>query len=267
MRGGSILFRRCNRSPPLRRGSQLPLRCWPGCRSLSLSASELRSNSHLSLRRWRIYLRPPVRRCCGISPLRRRRSAQFPVRGRLICRRLFLSTSELRSNSSFPVLGGSPSLPSLDRGLPPTFFTLLGLTWLRPSRGPPIPVLVPVPLPLPSLPVSSKLRIRNPMVSRRQMAIVRRKLDQRPGHPGRFNIHPRSVIRIGPIPATFIGTVPVSVKKQNAHINIRDQVNISPGDYDHGRRIMKDHGWKPDVNLDPCSKRRVLYSPDDHKHP
>jgi hypothetical protein len=74
-------------------------------------------------------------------------------------------------------------------------------------------------------------------------AIVRRQFYEGTGNPSRREIHPWSVIGTSPIPMPLVRPVPVAMVEKNIYINVRNDIDICPGDHDHWRRGRNHKGW------------------------
>jgi len=99
---------------------------------------------------------------------------------------------------------------------------------------------VPVFFPLPLIPVPFHVSMVNPFVSGVQaLTIV---LGQRPQFDGNspwLDETPLSIIVLGSVPAAFKRTPPVTLKKQDIHIDVRDHVHIGSRYHGNVRRSGK----------------------------
>jgi len=99
---------------------------------------------------------------------------------------------------------------------------------------------VPIFFPLPSLPVLFHVFVVYPFVSGRYtMTIVLWQRSQTTGDPPGLYVTPLPFIVPGSVPAPFIRTPPIALKKQNIHINLRYHVNICSGYHNYFRRSRK----------------------------
>src|SRR5512140_2852506 len=105
--------------------------------------------------------------------------------------------------------------------------------------SPPVPVFFLFPL----FPVPSHVFMGYPFVFRRQaLAIILWQCPQSTGNSLGLHVTPPPIIVLGSVPVPFIRTPPISLKKQNIRINVRNHVNICSRYNDHVWRSSKPDG-------------------------
>src|SRR5664279_4740553 len=102
---------------------------------------------------------------------------------------------------------------------------------------------VPVFFLLPLIPVSFKVSMMDPFVSGRQtMTKVLRQLSQSTWNSPRLHVIPLPIIVLGSVPAPFKRTPPITLKKQDIRINVRNHINIGSRYHNHVWRSSKPDG-------------------------
>ena len=111
-------------------------------------------------------------------------------------------------------------------------------------------MLVPVPVTLPGTPVLFHGAVGHAFVFRRDLAEMRRYAEHRARYSLDGDASPRSVIICRQEPLTTVGTVPVSVIKENILPHIGRIIHISPRYHEHDRRGRYDQPGQGDRDVD-----------------